>query len=128
MPIDDNDKYTKKLERMGKKKSGGKASKKGGAPEIVNAVLEFPPEREQMTLLYRKASFDVLPPENSASLSKLIKYQQDHVHRSVVPGYAEFLKERKFWMSGDEVPEGAIPKAPAPPKASKDGGKKKKKK
>ncbi|GBG33198.1 Hypothetical Protein FCC1311_094222 [Hondaea fermentalgiana] len=114
---------------MAKKKKGGgkKGGGKGGGAEVVNAVLEFPPEREKMTLLYRKASFDVLPPHESTGLSKLIKYQQDHVHRSVVPGYAEFLKERKFWMTGDEVPDGAIPKAPAPPKAKDGGGKKKKK-
>lgn len=110
---------------MGKKKKSGKKDT-GGAPEVVNAEIEFPPARDQMSLLYRKASFDVRPPGHEP-WDELIKYQMDQTHRAVVPGYCKFLRERRFWMSGDDVPDGAIPSVPAPPKAKAGGGKKKKK-
>lgn len=116
---------------MAKKKGkggGGKGKGKGGGSAFQladNAVLEFPPRTRDMSLLYRKASFDVLPLSRSESLGQLLRFHQDQTHRAVIPGYAEFLKTRKFWMSGDDVPDGAMPRAPGAPKA---GGEKKKKK
>jgi hypothetical protein len=140
---------------MGKgKKGGNKGGAKGGAASSmgVPAVLEFPPDREQMSLLYRKASLDVLPggvaggagarkeeaaaepdeePARGVSApidpAKLIAYELDLGHRLAAPGYCEFLRQRKYWMSGDPVPEEAIPKLPPPPKAKGEDKKKKKK-
>ncbi len=133
---------------MGKGKKGSGGGKKGGAASaaVVNAVIEFPPDREQMSLLYRKASFDVLPPRPKCVEEKkkeaeeepepgapapidpaeLIAFQLDKAHRQVAPGYCEFLRQRKYWMSGDPVPDEAIPKLPPPPKVKGDDKKKKK--
>jgi hypothetical protein len=139
----------------GKKGSGGgKGGAKGGAGSAAApVVLEFPPDRDQMSLLYRKASLDVLPhgagggagarkegevvqpdeepaPGAPAPIdpAKLIAYELDLGHRLAAPGYCEFLRQRKYWMSGDPVPEEAIPKLPPPPKAAGDKDKKKAKK
>mmetsp|Transcript_15127 Transcript_15127/g.26966 ORF Transcript_15127/g.26966 Transcript_15127/m.26966 type:complete len:125 (+) Transcript_15127:350-724(+) len=124
---------------MAKKKKGdgkSKGGKGGKTAEAPNIVIEYPPEQGKMSLLYRKASFDVLPGSSNKSAggmlverkahAPLLRYQLEQSHRAVAPGYCEFLRTRKFWMAGDPVPDGAIPKVAAPPKAKGGKGKKKK--
>jgi len=87
---------------MGKKAKKGKG---GGAAVASNTVIEYPPPRESMTLLYRKASYDILP---SKSQSNLLKYHQDKFHRHVCKDYEEFLRSKNFWHVGDELPESKL--------------------
>ena len=127
-------------EEMGKKKKAGKG-KAGGKASNQPVAIELPPEPSTLTLLYRKASFDV----RKEPLEGLLRIQYDKVssfdvqpdafgkppllkhHRAVIPGYCTYLKERNFWMTGDEIPEGAIPKPPVSEaaKTEKKGKKKK---
>ena len=121
---------------MGKKKKGGKAGKAGKAAVAENAVIEFPPELDDMNMLYRKGSFDVRSfrsvggkdgERKKAEVTpgmQLLRYQQDMAHRAIVPGYKAYLANKGFWMSGDAVPDDAIPSLPAPPKAKAEKKKK----
>jgi hypothetical protein len=83
---------------MAKKKKGGKAKGGGGKAEPVKVIQ---PEPEELTLLYRKARFDVQHP-----LKGELRVQFDKNHRAAVGGYCQFLRERNFWMAGDEIPGG----------------------
>lgn len=59
---------------MGKKKKGGKG-KGGGSKSKQPVDIEIPPEPSTLTLLYRKASFDV----RSEPLQGLLRIQYDKV-------------------------------------------------
>jgi len=104
---------------MGKKKGGG-----GKAAMQSNIAIEFPPPRDQLSLLYRKARFDVAS-EGSVEICNMMRYLQDKEHRQSAKHYDEFLAEKKFWRFGDRVPDGSTPNK-KPGKDKNDDKKRKK--
>ena len=105
---------------MAKKKKGGK--KKGGKKSATTIL-----EPEMMPLLYRQASFDVLPRfvSKSASFKGFTRIQNDRNSQQILTGYRNFLKERNFRFSSIKNPDGVCPK---PATKKKKGGAKKGKK
>lgn len=103
-------------------KKQGKAKKKGktGKKKVVSTEV---PEPESLPLLYKHASFDILPKgfgSNSFRFNSRIR--NDKIVMQIMPNYASFLKHKNFHLADEVIPATCLLKK----KAKKATSKKKK--